>query len=574
MSKSEDSPQGTILVLDPPKTIEKKIKSAVTDSGSEVRHDRDEKPGVSNLIEIYGAVTGADDRRRRARVRRRAVRRVQGRGRRSGRRIPAAGAGPLRRARRRPRARSTAASRSAPTPPKRSPNPCSPARHAPRPACSPRASSDRAPLADCASSRARVGEIGRAVVLAVQLAEVLAREQEPARGPAAGAPWITTACEPHHSTLTPTPMPTAGEVRFAHLRVRAGRRVLRVEVASRLGDVGIGAHLGDVAAHVARSSRSPCPTRPRVAATPSRSSPEPDEQQDDEDAACRSLAAACGAGAAAAPTTPGPPGPTGARAVGPCGAVRLAVEAHEVGIGRSVPHVRCIGANRAGVHRGTGSPSAAARISQISGGIPVPATAPAGGARRPRPRPRGGPRPAEPVGAQLVVVHVPPDRARQARARRRPATVATTVAADRPTAPSPVSALPTSWSSAAATHRRIGVGAERAAPPPAPSRPTRPGRRARGVPSTRARRGCSVPRTNSRSAASSGRARSDPTNRRDEMPDAGVIGRRTGTRWSRNGWNSRPRMCVADHEQEQHEDAVRPEPVPPRQPRLRAAPAR
>jgi tryptophanyl-tRNA synthetase len=59
MSKSEDSPQGTILVLDPPKTIEKKIKSAVTDSGTDVRHDRDDKPGVSNLIEIYGAVTGA-----------------------------------------------------------------------------------------------------------------------------------------------------------------------------------------------------------------------------------------------------------------------------------------------------------------------------------------------------------------------------------------------------------------------------------------------------------------------------------------------------------------------------------
>ncbi|MDQ1386439.1 MAG: tryptophanyl-tRNA synthetase [Actinomycetota bacterium] len=59
MSKSEDSPQGTILVLDDPKAIERKIKSAVTDSGSEIRHDRDEKPGVSNLIEIYGAVTGA-----------------------------------------------------------------------------------------------------------------------------------------------------------------------------------------------------------------------------------------------------------------------------------------------------------------------------------------------------------------------------------------------------------------------------------------------------------------------------------------------------------------------------------
>ena len=58
MSKSEDSPQGTIVVLDPPKAIEKKIKSAVTDSGAEVRHDREAKPGVSNLIEIYCAVTG------------------------------------------------------------------------------------------------------------------------------------------------------------------------------------------------------------------------------------------------------------------------------------------------------------------------------------------------------------------------------------------------------------------------------------------------------------------------------------------------------------------------------------
>jgi len=58
MSKSEDSPQGTILVLDDPKVITKKIKSAVTDSGAEVRHDRDAKPGISNLIEIHGAVTG------------------------------------------------------------------------------------------------------------------------------------------------------------------------------------------------------------------------------------------------------------------------------------------------------------------------------------------------------------------------------------------------------------------------------------------------------------------------------------------------------------------------------------
>ena len=58
MSKSEDSPQGTVLVLDDAKTITKKIKSAVTDSDTEVRHDRDTKPGVSNLIEIHAAVTG------------------------------------------------------------------------------------------------------------------------------------------------------------------------------------------------------------------------------------------------------------------------------------------------------------------------------------------------------------------------------------------------------------------------------------------------------------------------------------------------------------------------------------
>jgi tryptophanyl-tRNA synthetase len=57
MSKSEDSPQGTILVLEDEKAIAKKIRSAVTDSETSVRHDRDAKPGISNLIEIYAAVT-------------------------------------------------------------------------------------------------------------------------------------------------------------------------------------------------------------------------------------------------------------------------------------------------------------------------------------------------------------------------------------------------------------------------------------------------------------------------------------------------------------------------------------
>lgn len=60
MSKSLDSPQGTVLVLDDPKTIEKKIKRAVTDTDNEVRFDVAEKPGVSNLLSILGAATGRD----------------------------------------------------------------------------------------------------------------------------------------------------------------------------------------------------------------------------------------------------------------------------------------------------------------------------------------------------------------------------------------------------------------------------------------------------------------------------------------------------------------------------------
>ena len=45
-------------MLDPPKVITKKVKSAVTDSGSEVRFDPEQKPGVSNLLSIYSALTG------------------------------------------------------------------------------------------------------------------------------------------------------------------------------------------------------------------------------------------------------------------------------------------------------------------------------------------------------------------------------------------------------------------------------------------------------------------------------------------------------------------------------------
>ncbi|NNE73016.1 MAG: tryptophan--tRNA ligase [Acidimicrobiales bacterium] len=58
MSKSLDSATGTIGVLDDPKSIEKKIKRAVTDNDAEVRFDVENKPGVSNLLSILGAATG------------------------------------------------------------------------------------------------------------------------------------------------------------------------------------------------------------------------------------------------------------------------------------------------------------------------------------------------------------------------------------------------------------------------------------------------------------------------------------------------------------------------------------
>lgn len=58
MSKSTTSPQGTVLVLDPPEVVTKKIRSAVTDSGRDVRYDPGTKPGVSNLLDLYAAATG------------------------------------------------------------------------------------------------------------------------------------------------------------------------------------------------------------------------------------------------------------------------------------------------------------------------------------------------------------------------------------------------------------------------------------------------------------------------------------------------------------------------------------
>ena len=58
MSKSSSSPQGIIDVLDDPAVIRKKIARAVTDPGSEVRADAEAKPGVTNLLRIYSALSG------------------------------------------------------------------------------------------------------------------------------------------------------------------------------------------------------------------------------------------------------------------------------------------------------------------------------------------------------------------------------------------------------------------------------------------------------------------------------------------------------------------------------------
>ncbi len=60
MSKSASSPGGIVEMLDDPKVSAKKIRSAVTDSGSEVRFDAEEKPGISNLLTIYSALTGLE----------------------------------------------------------------------------------------------------------------------------------------------------------------------------------------------------------------------------------------------------------------------------------------------------------------------------------------------------------------------------------------------------------------------------------------------------------------------------------------------------------------------------------
>ncbi len=58
MSKSDPNKKAFIALLDDPKEIEKKIKSAVTDSDGFVKYDRENKPGVSNLLSIYSILGG------------------------------------------------------------------------------------------------------------------------------------------------------------------------------------------------------------------------------------------------------------------------------------------------------------------------------------------------------------------------------------------------------------------------------------------------------------------------------------------------------------------------------------
>ena len=57
MSKSDTNTSNFVLIVEDPSSIIKKFKKAVTDSGSEVRYDEENKPGISNLINIYAAVT-------------------------------------------------------------------------------------------------------------------------------------------------------------------------------------------------------------------------------------------------------------------------------------------------------------------------------------------------------------------------------------------------------------------------------------------------------------------------------------------------------------------------------------
>jgi tryptophanyl-tRNA synthetase len=57
MSKSDDDPNGCVLLMDDADTVQRKFKRAVTDSGTELRFD-ETRPAINNLLEIYHLLTG------------------------------------------------------------------------------------------------------------------------------------------------------------------------------------------------------------------------------------------------------------------------------------------------------------------------------------------------------------------------------------------------------------------------------------------------------------------------------------------------------------------------------------
>ena len=57
MSKSEDDPNGCVMLLDDPDTVRRKFKRAVTDSGTEIKFD-ESRPAITNLLTIYQLLTG------------------------------------------------------------------------------------------------------------------------------------------------------------------------------------------------------------------------------------------------------------------------------------------------------------------------------------------------------------------------------------------------------------------------------------------------------------------------------------------------------------------------------------
>lgn len=58
MSKSDQNQKATVFILDSEKDIVKKIKSAVTDNEAVIRYDRQHKPGISNLLDIFSICSG------------------------------------------------------------------------------------------------------------------------------------------------------------------------------------------------------------------------------------------------------------------------------------------------------------------------------------------------------------------------------------------------------------------------------------------------------------------------------------------------------------------------------------